>query len=179
MSWYHPSTLLDKIFEGGIIIKGVGGTIEFLSGLLLFFVSPASLHHFVLFISEKEIFEGPHDIFANFLTGWASHFDVHFKVFLIAYLWVHAATKLIAVIGILRNLLWAYPFSLITLGIMMVYQLYEVIRHHSIFMAILTVFDIGILWLIWREYGKVRQTLAHKKDKVISEQTGDGTLADG
>lgn len=160
MSWYHPSTLLDKLFEGGIIIKGVGGVLEFLSGLLLIFVSPTSLHNFIVFITGKELFEDPHDIVANSLLGWTAHLTDGAQIFLIVYLWVHAATKLVAVIGILRNQLWAYPFSLVTLGMMMGYQVYEVLLHSSVPMLLLTIFDIGVLWLIWREYGKVKQTLA-------------------
>jgi uncharacterized membrane protein len=53
MSWYHPTTLLDKVFEGGIIIKGVSGALEFLGGLLLLFVSPTSIHSFLVLITQQ------------------------------------------------------------------------------------------------------------------------------
>lgn len=172
MSWYHPSTLLDKIFEGGIIIKGVGGTLEFLAGLLLIFVSPTSLHDFIVVITGNELLEDPHSVVAHFLLGWTAHLTNGMQLFLVAYLWVHAATKLIAVIGILRNQLWAYPFSLATLGLMMVYQMYEVVVKASLFMTILTVFDIAMLWLIWREYGKAKKLLSTNElpeQRVLSD----------
>lgn len=159
MSWYHPSTLLDKIFEGGIVIKGVGGVLEVLGGFLLLFISPHSIHDFIVFITQRDRIEDPHDMVTTTLLGWTDHLAHGGRVFIIAYLWVHAATKLIAVIGILRNQLWAYPFSLITLGMMMLYQTYSIILHPGIGMILLTVFDVFMLWLIWREYGKARQTL--------------------
>jgi uncharacterized membrane protein len=156
MSWYHPSSLLDKIFEGGIIIKGVTGALEFLGGLLLFFVSPSTIHDFIASVTQRELIEDPHDLIANWLLGWTQHLGNGRMTFLIAYLWIHAAVKLIAVIGILRNQLWAYPFSLITLGLLMLYQLYTIVRQPSVGMILLTIFDVFIVWLIWREYSKVR-----------------------
>jgi uncharacterized membrane protein len=159
MAWYHPSTLLDKVFEGGLIIKGVSGALEFLGGALLFFVSPARIHDFVVLITQKELIEDPHDMVSNAMLGWTEHLGSGSVTFLIVYLWIHATIKLIAVVGILRNQLWAYPFSLITLGLLMTYQVYDIILTGSIGMTLLTIFDVFILWLIWREYGKVREAL--------------------
>lgn len=159
MSWYHPSTILDKVFEGGIIIKGISGGLEFLGGLFLLFISPATIHNFLVFVTQREIVEDPHDKLANFLLHSTQHFNTGNKFFAVAYLWVHATVKLIAVIGILRNQLWAYPFSLITLGFLMLYQVYSITVKFSLGMLLLTIFDIFILALIWREYGKAKQLL--------------------
>jgi len=160
MSWYHPSSLLDDIFEGSIIIKGITGLLEFFSGLFLFFVDPATIHKFISFITQKELLENPHDKVASFLIHTTQHIGSGSKTFAIVYLWIHAAIKLIAVIGILKNQLWAYPFSLVSLGSLMLYQLYSIIFVKLSFgMILLTIFDGFILWLIWREYGKARQIL--------------------
>lgn len=70
-----------------------------------------------------------------------------------AYLFIHAAVKLTAVIGILKNQLWAYPFSLIALGLMTLYQVWDIVFVQArLGMVVLTIFDCFILWLIWREY---------------------------
>lgn len=157
MSWFRPTTVLDKVFEGGILIKGATGVLEFLAGLLLVFVSPAQMHQFVVLVTQRELLEDPHDRVANLLLQATSHFSSGGQMFAIAYLWIHATIKLIAVIGILKNQLWAYPFSLVTLGLLMVYQIYSIVFVRvSVGMILLTVFDVFILWLIWREYGKVR-----------------------
>jgi len=124
------------VFEGGIVLKGVSGVSEFLAGLLLVFVSPAAMRTFLAFVTQREIAEDPGDTLANFILHTADHFNAGNHLFAIGYLWIHAAIKLTAVIGILRNQLWAYPFS--------------------VGMLLLTVFDVLVLALIWREYGKVR-----------------------
>lgn len=158
MSWYKPSNVLDKVFEGGIILKGIDGLLEFLGGLLVLFISPATLHGFITFITHRELVEDPHDVVANLLIQATSHYAAGGRTFLVIYLWIHAAIKIVAVIGILKNQLWAYPFSLMTLGLLVVYQLYSIFFvKPSIGMILLTVFDVFILWLIWREYGKIRK----------------------
>lgn len=158
MSWYHPSSLFDKIFEGGIILKGIDGALEFLGGLLVLFVSPVALHNFIAFVTQRELLEDPHDKIANLLVDATSHYAAGGRTFLVAYLWIHAVIKLVAVVGILKNWLWAYPFSLIGLGLLMLYQIYTIFFVKvSTGMVLLTAFDVIILGLIWREYGKVRQ----------------------
>lgn len=87
-----------------------------------------------------------------------NHYAAGGRTFLVIYLWIHAAIKLIAVIGILKNLLWAYPFSLVSLGLLMIYQLYTIFFvKASVGMVLLTIFDGFILLLIWREYRKIRR----------------------
>jgi len=162
MAWYRPASVLDKIFEGGIILKGASGVLEFVAGLLLVFTSPDAIRSFLAFLTQREIAEDPNDTFANLILHSAEHFNSCNKTFAIAYLWVHAAVKLTAVVGILRNQLWVYPFSLISLGLLMLYQVYSMSVKFSAGMLVLTVFDAIILWLIWREYGKVRAALTRR-----------------
>ena len=162
MAWFRPASVLDRIFEGGIILKGASGVLEFVAGLLLVFTSPDAIRSFLAFLTQREIAEDPNDTFANLILHSAEHFNSGNKTFAIAYLWVHAAVKLTAVVGILRNQLWAYPFSLISLGLLMLYQVYSMSVKFSAGMLVLTVFDAFILWLIWREYGKVRPALTRR-----------------
>jgi uncharacterized membrane protein len=156
LSWYHPSTIFDKIFEGGIVLKGISGLLEFTGGLLLIFIPPDAIYHFITLITQRELLEDPNDIVANTLLHATQHFGSDGRIFLISYLWIHAAVKLIAVIGILKNKLWAYPFSLISLGVLTLYQFYSIYLHGSIGMIALTIFDIFIIGLIAREYRKVK-----------------------
>lgn len=167
MSWYHPTNLFDKVFEGGIILKGVDGLLELLGGLLVLFISPARLHGFIDFATHRELVEDPHDKIANLLIHATRHYSDGGRAFLAVYLLIHAAIKLIAVVGILKNWLWAYPFSLISLGLLALYQLYTIFFiKASVGIILLTTFDAVILVLIWREYGKMRRTLKLKSDNL-------------
>ena len=41
---------------------------------------------------------------------------------------------------------------MITLGLFMIYQIYQVAHAHSVVIAVLTLFDVLLMWLIYREY---------------------------
>lgn len=156
MALFHPTNRFEKIFAGGIIIKGIDGLVEFLSGFVLLFIPPTTVHHFITFLTASELRQDPHDFIANLLLHTTQHFGAGSKIFAVIYLWIHGIIKLIAVFGILKNQLWAYPFSLITLGILAIYQVFSISVKPSVGMILLTIFDVFILWMIWREYGKVR-----------------------
>ncbi len=165
MSWFRPASTLDKIFEVGLLLKGIDGLLELLGGFLLLFLTPARLQHYLHLITQETVSGEKPSKILGLLFHSIDSLSTGSRVFLIAYLWVHAAIKLVAVIGILKNLLWAYPFSLITLGLLTLFQVISIIHKASIGMIALTLFDIFILWLIWREYQKVKSKLSPKIQK--------------
>jgi uncharacterized membrane protein len=67
--------------------------------------------------------------------------------------------KLILVAGLLRNRPWAYPASLVVLGLFIAYQLYRLSFAFSVGLVLLTVFDAVIIVLIWHEYRLVLKHL--------------------
>jgi uncharacterized membrane protein len=161
MSWYHPSSLFDKVFEGSLLFKGLLALGEFLSGLLLLVVSPSSIHRFLTFITQQKLSEDPHDKFAHFVLHSADSLNVSNKGFVVFYLWVLAAVKLIAVIGILRGILWVYPFALVTLTVLLAIQVYSITLRTSVGLIVLSVFDMFVIGMIWLEYKKAKGKLAH------------------
>jgi uncharacterized membrane protein len=163
MTDFQAKTTFDKVFEGGLLIKGLDGFFEFLGGLLLFVFTPDQIHRFAVFLTHTELLEDPHSKISHLLLSSTQHFSNGSRVFLIFYLWLHAAIKLIAVIGILKNMLWAYPFSLISLGALMLYQVYSIFFVKASFGMIgLTIFDVFILGMITVEYKKVKTKLQQK-----------------
>lgn len=160
MSRAKLSSFLDRLFAGGIVLKGIDGLTELAAGFVMLFLPPSVVANFITFLTHKELAEDPHDLIANLLVHAGHAFGAGSKTFAIIYLWVHASIKLIAVLGILKHWYWAYPFSLITLGILTLYQLYTLHVKLSAGMLILTVFDVIILTLIWRDWRRSRQNSA-------------------
>lgn len=156
-SWFKPKNLFDKVFEYGILIKGLDGLIEAATAVALIFLSPNRLQGLVVLATHRELAHDPSDFISNFLIHSSQHFTNSARLFFIAYLAVHAAVKIVSVVGLLRNKMWAYPFALITLGALTLYQVYDIIfGTGSFFVILLTVFDVAILALIWREFQKVK-----------------------
>jgi uncharacterized membrane protein len=58
--------------------------------------------------------------------------------------------------GLLRNKLWAYPAALTVLGLFLCYQVFRFVSDRSPALGLVSVVDLLILLLIWREYRRVR-----------------------
>ena len=69
---------------------------------------------------------------------------------------VHGVVKVTLVIALLRNKLWAYPWMIAVLLAFIAYQIYLIVLGPSPGLVALTVFDVLIVVLTWREYRKQR-----------------------
>ena len=64
--------------------------------------------------------------------------------------------KLALVTALLRNKIWAYPWMIVVLVLFIGYQLYRIVLSYSVGLIALTIFDVFIVALTWREYSKQR-----------------------
>lgn len=150
-------TVLDKAYFAGVVIKGIDGLIELLAGLILLAVP--SVAHTVIQHVIHESSEG-HGLVAQWLTRYASQLDADLvkggTFVVIAFLITHGAVKLVLVYCLLKKILWAYPYALVVLGLLWVYQLYILVRHPTFGVTFLVLLDVAIIWLVWREYRVLR-----------------------
>ncbi|MGW0229397.1 DUF2127 domain-containing protein [Actinopolymorpha singaporensis] len=156
MAWFKPGDLLDRTFEVGIILKGLDGLLELVGGILLLAVSPATLNRLVVTPTQHEISEDPHDFVATHLLHLTAGLHRSTVWFGAVYLLLHGAVKIVLVVALLRNQLWAYPWTIVFLLAFIGYQLYRIALHPTVGLVLLTVFDAFVVWLTWREYGRQR-----------------------
>jgi len=154
---FKPKDSLDRLFEIGIILKGLNGLAELLGGLLLLFVTPADIHHLAATLTQGELSEDPNDVVARYLLHTANGLTGNAVIFGAVYLLVHGAVKVVLVVALLLNKLWAYPSMIIVLLIFIGYQLYRIVLDPSAGLIALTVFDVLIVALTWREYRRQRR----------------------
>jgi uncharacterized membrane protein len=76
------------------------------------------------------------------------------------YLLSHGIIKIILVVALLQQRLWAYPWLIVFLSIFIVYQIYRLVLHLSLGLLALTLFDIFIVALTVLEYRKHRARVA-------------------
>jgi uncharacterized membrane protein len=161
MPWFRPRDLLDQTFEVGIILKGLDGVLEVIGGVLLLVVSPATIDRVVTSLTQHELSEDPHDFLAAHLLKTAHGLTGSAVLFGAVYLLSHGAVKVILVTALLKKELWAYPWTIAFLGVFIVYQVYRLSVKPSVGLLALTVFDVVIAWLTYREYRK-QLALAHR-----------------
>ena len=147
-----PSTALDRTFKISIGLKGIDGALEIIGGIILLFVAPATLQQWARTLTAHELAQDPHDFIARHLLHSASQLSRSTTLFGAIYLLSHGLAKVVLVIAVLRNKLWAYPWIIGLLGVFIAYQVYRLTYRVTIGLTLLTLFDAFVVWLTLREY---------------------------
>ena len=148
---------LHRFFKLGVLIKGIDGGLQLVSGFLLLYLSPATINSLVFFFVRGELKEDPSDLFVNLLLH-ATKNILQTKTLTSAFLLAHGGAKLLLVAGLAANKRWAYPAAIIVFAGFTMYQLYTLAYQASLFMAAVTVIDIIFIVLIAAEYRDVRMS---------------------
>ncbi|MBA3668252.1 MAG: DUF2127 domain-containing protein [Sphingomonas sp.] len=150
---------IHQMFEVSVLLKGAHAVIECVGGLLLAFTSTTTILSLVERLTQDELVEDRGDFIANYLLAWSQTFSVETQHFYAFYLLSHGIVKLALVGGLLMRKLWAYPASLVVLGLFIAYQIYRYTHTRSAGLIVLTVFDLIVMVLVWHEYRLLRRHL--------------------
>ena len=143
--------VLDRTFDIALILKGLDGLLEFVGGVLLIVVSPATFNRLAKMLTQHELSQDPHDFIAHHLLRLTANLH-NTQTFGAAYLLTHGLVKLVIVVGLLRREHWAYYVAFVFLGGFVIYQVYRLTYAPSAGLTLLTIFVAFIIWLTWREY---------------------------
>ncbi|HWB34180.1 MAG TPA: DUF2127 domain-containing protein [Candidatus Paceibacterota bacterium] len=146
-------------FEISVWLKGLISLAEVIAGILVIAVSPANLASWIISASQDELLEEPGSFIASHVLALGHQFAATSGVIIAVYLLSRGIIKLGLVAALLRGWLWAYPTSLVILGLFIIYQSYEFALGHSPIIAAITVFDLVVVYFIWREYLIVKEHL--------------------
>lgn len=141
-----------QFFEWSLLIKGFNGAWETISGVLILFSSKATLDNFFYFLARRELLEDPNDKLINFFTGALNSVSNDAKTFVAFYILFHGFLNIFLAIQLYRNKLWAYLFTIGAISLLMLYQIYRIIVHHSLVLTAITIFDVLFIILVWHEY---------------------------
>jgi uncharacterized membrane protein len=150
---------IHRLFEVSVALKGLHAFLEIASGLLLYFVSTATILALVQRLSQSELLEDPNDFIARHLQTFAAGVSVEAHHFYAFYLLSHGVVKAVLVAGLLREKLWAYPASFAVFGAFIAYQLYRYSYTHEIMLIGLSVLDAVVILLAIHEYRLLRRHL--------------------
>lgn len=145
-----------KSFEIGILLKGIDGVLEIIGGILLVFLNPLRLSKLTVLLTQHELSEDPKDIIAHFMISFSSKFTVNTQYFGVFYLISHGVIKLILVILLWKRKIWAYPITIVSLVLFIMYQIYRYTIYHSVGLIILTIFDVIMIILTFMEYKRIK-----------------------
>ena len=151
-------SLLDRVFDAMIGLKGLNGVLELLGGLALLIIDIEHLR-MLRWVSVHAFVSHPDSAIAQWMNAFADRLGADSADFAGWYLMLHGAIKIAMVWALLKQKLWAYPWTLVVIAGFIVYQSYEIIFHFTWMMVLLTVFDLVVIWLTWREWQEQKTRL--------------------
>jgi uncharacterized membrane protein len=144
--------LLHDSFRVGITLKGLDGILEVLASAALYSISPAKMSELVRKLVEHMVARMPNGYIAAHLIAASQKLNNDSREFAALYLLTHGLVKVILVVCLWMNKLWAYPLTIAVFGLFMLYQMGRFAHTHSISMVLLTVFDAVVIYLTWVEF---------------------------
>ena len=145
-----------ELFDISILLRGIHALVEIVGGVLIFLVSSNFIFKLINIITFGELTENPVDSFSQHLLTFTHIFWGGTKQFIAFYLLSHGIFNLIIVVGLFQKKIWAYYTSFIMLTVFAFYQMYRYIFQPNIWMVVLTIFDLITIWLVWREYIRIK-----------------------
>ncbi|MGH9713466.1 MAG: DUF2127 domain-containing protein [Candidatus Acidiferrales bacterium] len=153
----QPNKLLDRTFHAAITLKGIGALMEIIGGVLLWFIKPAAMSNLLQLLFLQELARDPDSFLSTHVLRQSTKLAHLDPTFASAYLLSHGITKLLLVICLWMNKLWAYPLTIAVFAGFCVYQVHRYMHTHAISLILLTLFDIFLIYLTWREYLEQKQ----------------------
>lgn len=160
--FFHPKDTLDNYFEIGLLLKLLDGAIQTLSGLALLVIRPQHISEWAHHLTASELAEDPHDFIATHIVHWANSFTKQAAIFAAIYLLAHGLIKVVLVIEVMRNHLWAYIALIVVTAGFIIYQVFHLVEKPSFGFILLTLLDAAVIYLTIREYGKQKTLRAAK-----------------
>lgn len=143
-------------FKGSVLLKGAISLCEIIVGIVALCIPVHYIISFAEFITRSEIIEDPNSFLANHIVSGADTIAAIGTLYIGLYLISRGGIKLGLIVALLKNKLWAYPWSLGVLGCFVAYQLYEIPKTHSLALIAVTIFDFVVMYFIWKEYTIVK-----------------------
>jgi tRNA(Ile)-lysidine synthetase-like protein len=116
-------------------------------------------------LTEGQLSRNPNDFIANHILKSVDALTGASLIFASLYLLAHGLVKLVLVVEVLREKLWAYVALIYVTAGFVVYQLYRIILvKFSVSLTLLTVFDLLIIYLAHKEYGRQKIHFAARRE---------------
>ena len=144
--------ILHDSFRVGITLKGLDGLLETMTGLLLLVARPEFLAHIVQSIGNSNWLWDINGYVADHLLQASERLSSGGKMFAAVFLLAHGLAKVIMVVGLWVDKMWAYPLLMGVTSAFIVFQMHRFERTHSATMLIFSAFDALVIYLTWREY---------------------------
>lgn len=152
-----------QFFRISVILKGLISLAEVVVGTLLLIIPYTFFVRVVEIILQGPLRDPSYSSISEPLVVIASEFTAGTALFLAIYLLSRGLVKVFIIWGLLKNKLWAYPVSLVVLTAFLLYQFYQIYIGHGMLVVAISIFDIVVMYFIYREW---RIVSSHQATKI-------------
>ena len=158
------SNLGSRLFIIGMWWRIGYGFLRILFGLALLKVVGDPLIDVLKNLMSYELLEDPSDILYSFVTHTLTVHPLYVSYFLAFYFIFWGVVDMVLSYHLIKHRLWAFPVSFVLIGGFILYEIIRFTHTHSYILLGIIILDSFILWLIWREYQKMKS----KKTSILS-----------
>ena len=155
-SKHISETTIHRVFEIALILKALHSVLEILLSIFVGLISTDTVLRWAKWVTQTELLEDPNDLIASYILKVARDFSLGGRSGIVAFLASHGIVKLVLVLSVLKGWPWAYPAFMVALAGLIGFQSFQLLHRLSAGLAVLTIFDVFVLFLTWHEYRLVR-----------------------
>lgn len=138
------------LLEVAGLIKGAHALVQFCAAASIYLMSGVNLQYITESIFQRELLEDPHDTAVQFFLERTQHVTAAGIDFAILYLFLSGVINTALCIAIFSGRMTGYLGALTVLACLTMYEIYIVNHTHSILMLAIIVYDIVLLFLLYR-----------------------------
>jgi uncharacterized membrane protein len=139
-----------------VVLKGLISAAEVVAGVAALVIPSSVVINTALAIVHSGIAGPSSGFIARHILTNALTFTADTQAFIAFYLLSRGLIKVFLVVALLKKQLWAYPLSLVVLFLFVMYQMYQIVLTHSLIVIAITLFDLVVMYFIYREYKIIR-----------------------
>ena len=148
----HKEKIIKNIFEIGLFFKWIITLLQIIGGMIILFINQNTITRWIILITQEELAEDSRDYIASHLLQFGTHFLVSTKIVISVYLISHGIIKFYLLYNLWKERLHVYPLSALVFSLFLLYQIYRYQFTHSIWLLVLSAFDVVYIYLILHEY---------------------------
>jgi uncharacterized membrane protein len=146
----------DVAFDVGMYWRIIYGAFRLIVGLALLRVVGTPAVDVFRKVMRHELLSDPHDIIINTVSPLLIHHGFTITYFLAIYLIFWGLVDIFLSISMLRHKLWAFPVSIVLILVFVLYEIHRYTHTHSLLLLWFMVVDIVVVWLVRKEWHKLR-----------------------
>lgn len=152
----RASKLLHDSYLVGLGVQAAIGSSQLLAAIALYMGQRMGWLHQIARMTDPGLFVHPPHGLQMSMLQMVHSFATQKQGFWLLYLFAHGALNLSVVVALVAKKTWAHPVSMLVLAGFIGYQLDRFRFSHAPSLLLLSLFDLIVIGLVWREWQQVK-----------------------